>query len=86
MKCNLVNENFRSNYVENLLKARGVVDVNAFMEPRAEFVQSPHDLKNIGMAAALYLRVVLNDKPPYSRVLIIVDSDCDGFTSASIIY
>ena len=38
------------------------------------------------MAAALYLRIVLNDTPPYSRVLIITDSDCDGFTSAAIIY
>ena len=34
----------------------------------------------------MYLRVVMNDKPPYSKVLIVVDSDCDGFTSASIIY
>ena len=86
MKCNLVNENFRNNYAENLLKARGVADVQAFMEPRAEFVQSPHDLKNIGMAAAMYLRIVMNDQPPYSRILIIVDSDCDGFTSATIMY
>lgn len=86
MKCNLVNENFRSNYAENLLKARGVVDVHAFMEPRADYVQSPHDLKNIGMAAAMFLRIVMNDKPPYSRILIIVDSDCDGFTSATIMY
>lgn len=86
MKCNLVNENFRSNYAENLLKARGVADVQAFMEPRADFVQSPHDLKNIGMAAVMYLRIVMNDQPPYSRVLIIVDSDCDGFTSATIMY
>ena len=38
------------------------------------------------MAAALYLRIVLNDTPPYSRILIITDSDCDGFTSAAIIY
>ena len=83
MKCNLVNENFRNNYAENLLKARGVADVQAFMEPRAEYVQSPNDLKNIGMAAAMYLRIVLGDHP---RILIIVDSDCDGFTSATIMY
>ena len=86
MKCNLVNENFRSDYVNNLLRARGINDIDTFLRPGAECVQSPHDLKNIGMAAALYLRIVLNDTPPYSRVLIVVDSDCDGFTSASIIY
>ena len=38
------------------------------------------------MAAAMYLRIVMNDDPPYSRILIIVDSDCDGFTSAAIMY
>lgn len=56
------------------------------MEPRAEYLQSPNDLKNIGMAAAMYLRIVMNDKPPYSRILIIVDSDNDGYTSAAIMY
>lgn len=86
MKCNLVNENFTSNYVENLLKARGVTDVDAFMNPTEKYLQSPNDLKNIGMAAAMYLRIVLNDKPPYSRILIIVDSDIDGYTSAAITY
>lgn len=86
MKCNLVNENFTSNYVENLLKARGVSDIDAFMNPTEKYLQSPDDLKNIGMAAAMYLRIVLNDKPPYSRILIIVDSDNDGYTSAAIMY
>ena len=43
------------------------------MEPHSDLIQSPNDLKNIGMAAAMYLRIVLNDKPPYSKILIIVD-------------
>lgn len=86
MKYNLVNENFTENYVSNILKARGVEDINGFLEPRAEFVQSPHDLKNMGMAVAMYLRIVLNEYPPYSRILIIVDSDNDGFTSAAMLY
>lgn len=86
MKCNLVNENFRSNYVENLLRARGIQDIKTYLNPTADFLQDPSDFKNIGIAAALFGRIVLNDKPPYSRVLIIVDSDCDGFTSASILY
>ena len=63
----------------------GVLRVHA-REPRAEFVQSPWDLKNMGMAVAMYLRIVLNDTPPYSRILIIVDSDIDGYTSAAITY
>lgn len=86
MKINLINDNFTSNYVENLLKARGVENVQDYFKPTAEYLQSPLDLKNIRVAAALYTRIVLNDKPPYSRVLIVVDSDNDGYTSAAIIY
>lgn len=86
MKYNLVNENFTSDYVNNLLRARGVSNIDAFMNPTNQHLQSPEDLKNIGMAAAMYLRIVLNDKPPYSRILIIIDSDNDGYTSAAIMY
>lgn len=70
MKCNLINENFYNNYVDNLLKARGVVDVEAFKDPGAEYLQDPENLKNIGMAAALYLRIV---QLPNPKILIVVD-------------
>lgn len=86
MKYQLVNENFQSAYVSSLLRSRGVSDLDAFLNPDSRALQDPENLKNIGMAAALYLRIVLNDEPPYSRILLIVDSDCDGYTSASIIY
>lgn len=82
MKVNLVNENFSSNYVENLLKARGVENVHAFLNPTIEYLQSPLDLKNIRLGAALYTRVVKSN----GKILIVVDSDCDGYTSAAIIY
>ena len=86
MKVNLINENFSDDYVANLLRARGVENVEAYFKPTAEYLQSPEALKNIRLAATLYLRVVLNDKPPYSKVLVVVDSDNDGYTSAAIIY
>jgi single-stranded-DNA-specific exonuclease len=86
MKVNLINENFQNNYVANLLAARGVASVEDYYKPTAEYLQSPNDFKDIRLAAALYTRVVLNDKPPYSKILIVVDSDNDGYTSAAIIY
>lgn len=82
MKINLINDNFTDNYVENLLKARGVENVEDYFKPTAEYLQSPLDLKNIRTAAALYTRVVMNN----GRILIVVDSDNDGYTSAAIIY
>ena len=86
MKINLVNENFSSDYVANLLKARGIESVEDYYHPTKKYLQDPINLKNIRLAAALYTRIVLNDKPPYSKVLIVVDSDNDGYTSAAIIY
>lgn len=82
MKVNLINENFSNDYVANLLRARGVKNVGDYLTPSREYLQSPSGLKNIRLAAALYTRIVQAG----GHVLIVVDSDCDGFTSAAIIY
>lgn len=82
MKINLINDNFTDNYVENLLKARGVENVEDYFKPTEKYLQPPEALKNIRLAAALYTRVVTNN----GRILIVVDSDNDGYTSAAIIY
>ena len=86
MKYNLINENFTNDYAANLLRSRGIADLDLYRNPTRDFLQSPTALKNIAVGAGLYLRVVLNDKPPYSKVLIVIDSDNDGYTSAAIMY
>ena len=82
MKCKLVNENFKSDYVDSLLMARGIEIPNDYYAPRSEFLQSPIDLENIGEAAMLLEEVIKLGQ----RILIVVDSDNDGFTSATIMY
>ena len=82
MKINLINPNFEHDYAHMLLMSRGVEDVDAFLNPTRSHLQSPLGLKNIRTAAALYTRVVKAN----GKVLIIVDSDNDGYTSAAIIY
>ena len=82
MKYNLINENFADNYAANLLRSRGVADLEQYKAPSREFLSSPNNLKNIAAAAGLYIRVVTQG----GRVLIVVDSDNDGYTSAAIIY
>ena len=82
MKYNLINENFADNYAANLLRSRGVADLEQYKAPGREFLSSPSNLKNIAAAAGLYIRVVTQG----GRVLIVVDSDNDGYTSAAIIY
>ena len=82
MQYRLVNENFKDNYGENLLKARGVSDIKGFLNPTKEFLQDSSYLDNIQAGAEIFLDVIMNKQP----ILIIVDSDVDGFTSAAIIY
>ena len=81
MKVRLVNENFTDDYVNNLLTARGIQNVQDYFKPDETYLNSPSLLKNIRTAAALYLRTIQE-----GNILIIVDPDVDGFTSSAIIY
>lgn len=82
MKTKLVNENFKTNYVDSLLRSRGIDNPQDYYMPRADFLQSPCDLENIGEAAMLLEEVIKLGE----RILIVIDSDNDGFTSATIMY
>ena len=82
MKTRLINENFKSDYVDNLLKARGIEDVEKYYEPTADCLQNPCDFENIEAAAVLLNSVIVAG----GNILIVVDSDNDGFTSATIMY
>lgn len=82
MKTRLVNENFKNNYVDQLLRSRGIKNPAAYYEPSAEYLQDPRALENIERGASLLVdTIALKEK-----ILIIVDSDNDGFTSATIMY
>ena len=83
MKINLANPNFESDYLHMLLTSRGVEDVDAFLNPTREHLQAPTNLKGMAAGAAMYLRIAQSEG---SRILIVVDSDNDGYTSAAIIY
>ena len=82
MKTKLINDNFRKDYVDSLLISRGIANPADYYTPNASFLQSPHDLENIDRGANLLIgTVALGEK-----ILIVVDSDNDGFTSATIMY
>lgn len=82
MKCKLINENFKNQYVDNLLQSRGVKDVNKYYSPTYDCLQAASDLENIDKGVELLYNTIKNK----GKILIIVDSDNDGFTSAAIMY
>ena len=81
LKVKLKGENFKSDYVASLLRARGIENVELFLNPDESCLQSYRDLENIEEGIKLIKAI-----PPKGRVGLIVDADVDGFTSAAIIY
>lgn len=82
MKCELVNENFKKDYIVSLLAARGVEDVEEFLNPTEKSLQDYMDLENMKEGAVLLLKAIKNNE----KILLIVDSDPDGYTSSAILY
>lgn len=84
MKCKLVNENYRSNYTNELLISRGLSSENLekFYNPTIGLLQEPTALKNIADGVNMLLKHISN----FSSIAIVVDSDVDGFTSSAILY
>lgn len=67
----------------DLLQARGVTDVNEFLEPTAASLNDFQLFDNIPRGIRM-LHTVLST--PDSRILIVVDCDVDGFTSGAVMY
>ena len=80
MKIKLINDPITSDYGRNLLRARGVKDVECFLYPDKSALQDWRDLENIKEGVNLIFALSAT-----ARIGIIVDCDVDGFTSASII-
>lgn len=67
----------------DILKDRGVKDIQAFCNPTPEQCElNPYDLENIVPAAEM----LLNHLKRNSKILFVVDADADGFTSSSILW
>ena len=85
MRTKLVNKDIRNNYTIELLKERGLTidEIKYFLEvPNDDYLQNPKWLDNMNKAAALFgeiIKLSVNE-----RILVVVDSDVDGFTSAAI--
>lgn len=84
MKTKLVNENFKTDWVKNLLISRGVdgARLNEFLHPSWANISNPTDLDNIDRAA----QKIINAIDSGYHIGLVIDSDVDGITSATIIY
>ena len=85
MKTKLMNKNIRSNYTNELLKERGLTteEIKYFLEvPDDSYLQWPGALHNITSGFIDFQH--MSNLPTDDRIVVVVDSDCDGFASAAI--
>ena len=69
MKTKLINENFKADYINNLLRARGIQDVERYYNPDSSCLQNPDYLSNIAAGAELLKKAIEQN----TNILIIVD-------------
>lgn len=84
MKVKLINKEITSNFIPELLKERGINDVEHFLNPTEQDLQTFNDLVNIDKGVKLIDK--LRSAAENVKIGLIVDSDIDGFTSSAIIY
>lgn len=82
MKCQLVNKEIKENFLEELLHERGIQNVEEYLNPTEINLLNPDLLENIRIGATILLEVLKKQQ----TILIIVDCDVDGYSSAAIIY
>ena len=80
MKYTQITPDITENYLEELLISRGIKNVEQFRNPTKECELGSGLLKNMASA------IILVHKNLDKKIGLIVDSDCDGFTSAAIVY
>lgn len=82
MKYELLGTEIVSDFGANLLRRRGISNVEFFLQPQPCCLQSWRDLSNIQVGIELIEESIM-DNEPYA---LVVDSDCDGICSSAIIY
>lgn len=67
-------------FTTSLLTQRGITNVQEFLVPKPENLQSPFDLDNMQEGIDLVMKMAKR------KTLLVRDSDCDGYCSATILY
>ena len=82
MKVKLKYPDIRENYAKKLLNYKGIEDINRYLNPDIMCLNSPTNFENIEAGAEL-LKMAIGTN---WNILLVVDSDNDGFTSSAIMY
>lgn len=68
-------------FIEDYLSAKGIKDVGAYLAPTSELLDKPEAYPSMAQGEMLLNKAIHNDW----RIGLLVDVDCDGFCSATLI-
>ena len=72
----------KKDYLNTILLERGIENPDNYINPKLSDIESPINLDNMRRGYELLEHHILQN----SKIALIVDCDCDGYTSAAIIY
>ena len=84
MQYQLINKNISSNKIQDVIftnRGFNVEDIQHYLTVTDEDIYSPLLLDNIQEGAKILLKHIKNK----SKIMVQVDSDCDGYTSAALL-
>jgi len=70
------------NEIQSILKSKGIIDVASFLQPSNKHLESEWLFDNIEKARDKFIFHLNNN----NKMLIVVDTDADGYTSAALMY
>lgn len=74
--------NDTNNVIETILLNRGVADLEKYLNLDDSCVQDYNDLNNMGKAVQCFLKHYERQ----DKIIVMPDSDCDGYTSSAMLY
>lgn len=83
MKYKVIGDNDVTNVKQCWFRNRGITDINTYTNLNDNCLLSFNLLENMGEAVELILKHINNNT---SYITIVVDCDCDGYTSAAMLY
>lgn len=81
-KLNDVKLGFSTDILKNILKARGITDVNKFLNLNDSVLEDYNNFDNVNLAGEILIEHIEKD----NKIGIVVDFDSDGYTSGAEMY
>lgn len=82
MKYKLLGDNTKVNFIQEVLKNRGINNYQEFLYSNENCVNDSSNLDNIDIGCELLNTHILNN----NKILLVVDPDADGLTSSAMLY